>query len=345
MRIPAPRGEASSSLFAALEAGTDPSAARRARAEFGSAVRHAIARSAGIIRDEDLQLTLFCLYEMTYGGLDDVPDLEWEPALLAARADIEVAFEAELRSVVPMPPVPEPRPDALAATLFALTAPDTGPSLSRYVARQATDEQLREFLVQRSIYTLREADPHSWAIPRLSGKAKAALVEIQADEYGGGRPQRMHSAIFARTLRGVGLDDSYGRYVDNVPAITLASFNQMSMFGLHRRLRGAIVGHLAAFEMTSSISNRMYGNGFRRHGYDDDVTWYFDEHVEADAVHEQIAGRDLAGGLVESEPELVGDILFGAASCLTVDGWAAEHILSAWTAGRSSLRAPLTVAA
>jgi hypothetical protein len=155
----------------------------------------------------------------------------------------------------------------------------------------------------------------------------------------------MHSAIFARTLRGVGLDDTYGRYVDNVPAITLASLNQMSMFGLHRRLRGAIVGHLAAFEMTSSIPSRMYGNGFRRHGYDDDVTWYFDEHVEADSVHEQIAGRDLAGGLVESEPELLGDILFGAAACLLVDGWAADHILSAWTAGRSSLRAPLTVAA
>ena len=37
------------------------------------------------------------------------------------------------------------------------------------------------------------------------------------------------------------------------PAITLAIGNLMSLFGLHRRLRGAIVGHLAAFEMTSSL--------------------------------------------------------------------------------------------
>src|SRR3712207_5344992 len=119
----------------------------------------------------------------------------------------------------------------------------------------------------------------------------------------------------------------------------------MSLFGLHRRLRGATVGHLAAFEMTSSLPNRMYGNGFRRLGYDEDVTWYFDEHVEADAVHEQIAARDLAGGLIESEPELLDDLLFGAAACLTVDGWVADHMFDAWTSGRSSLRAPLAVAA
>ena len=40
----------------------------------------------------------------------------------------------------------------------------------------------------------------------------------------------------------------------------------MSLFGLHRRLRGALVGHLAAFEMTSSIPNRRYGDGLRRLG-------------------------------------------------------------------------------
>ena len=188
-------------------------------------------------------------------------------------------------------------------------------------------------MIQRSIYTRKEADPHSWAIPRLTGRAKAALVEVQSDEYGAGRPDRIHAEIFARTMRGLGLDDSYGAYIDNVPAITLASFTMMSMFGLNRRLRGAIVGHLAAFEMTSSIPNRLYGNGFRRLGYGEDVTWYYDEHVEADAVHEQIAGRDLAGGLAEQHPELLADIVFGAKACLYVDGLAGAHMLERWEAG------------
>ncbi len=305
-------------------------------------VDDALARTTDILRDEDLQLALFVLYGLHYGGVVDSDDAwEWHPVLISARSRIERAFETALRGTVPTPELPAADGESVAAALFELTKPDTGPSLSRYVARKATVEQLRELLVQRSIYTLKEADPHSWAIPRLTGRAKAALVEIQADEYGGGRPERMHSAIFARTMRGLGLDDSYGVYVDNAPAITLASVNMMSMFGLNRRLRGAIAGHLAAFEMTSSVPNRFYGNGFRRLGFDGDVTWYFDEHVEADAVHEQIAGRDLAGALAEDEPELLADIIFGASACLAVDGWAGQHILDAWSAGTSSLRVPL----
>jgi hypothetical protein len=70
------------------------------------------------------------------------------------------------------------------------------------------------------------------------------------------------------------------------------------------------------------------------------VTDYFDEHVEADAVHEQIAGRDLAGALAEDQPELLPDIMFGAAACLTVDGMVAAHMLESWQRGESSLRSP-----
>jgi hypothetical protein len=207
--------------------------------------------------------------------------------------------------------------------------------MSRFVAKEASHEQLREFLIQKSIYQLKEADPHTWAIPRLSGRAKAALVEIQADEYGGGSPARMHSALFARTMRAAGLDDTYGAYVDAAPAITLASTNMMSLFGLNRRLRGAIVGHLTAYEMTSSQPNRLYSRGFARHGYGEDATAYFDEHVEADAVHEQIAGRDLAGGLVEADPRLLEDVLFGAAAAMLVDSWMTKQF---WTRGPRDAR-------
>lgn len=302
----------------------------------------ALSAATDLVHDDDIQLALFVLYGLHYGAVVETDDeWEWHPSLIALRRRLEVAFEAELRRVVPVPHLPEPTSTAVASALFALTSEDSGPSLSRYVASKATREQLTELLVQRSIYTLKEADPHSWAIPRLTGRAKAALVEIQADEYGGGRPERMHAAIYAGTMRGLGLDDRYGIYVDNVPAVTLASLNMMSMFGLNRRLRGAIAGHLAAFEMTSSIPNGLYARGFRRNGFGTDVTWYFDEHVEADAVHEQIAGRDLAGSLAEDEPELCADIMFGAAACLAVDGWAGQHILDAWTAGTSSLREPL----
>ena len=292
-----------------------------------------------IASNDDLQLVLLLSYGLSYGSPVPADDRwEWHPSHLAVRGLIERRFESELRADIRNDDLPEATAEDVASYLFELTGRDDGPSMSRFLAKRATDEQAREFVIHRSIYTLREADPHSWAIPRLNGRAKAALVEVQSDEYGGGRPERVHATIFARTMRALGLDATYGAYVDVVPAVTLASFNMMSMFGLNRRLRGAIAGHLAAFEMTSSIPNRMYGNGFRRLGYDVDVTDYFDEHVEADAVHEQIAGRDLAGGLGEEHPELLGDIIFGAKACLHADGRVARHILERWEAGDSSLR-------
>jgi len=341
MRLPAPRGPLSSSLLEALLAAPPgPVPAVRTAAE------DVVGASGDVLADEDVQLALLVLYELHYRGLDGVDERwEWSPELLAVRGDLERAFEAAVRALAPVPETPATRAAEVAEALFAITSADEGPSLSSYVAKHATDTQIREFVVHRSIYHLKEADPHSWALPRLSGRPKSALIEVQADEYGGGRPGHIHSELFAGTMRALGLDDSYGAYVDAVPAPTLANVNLMSLFGLHRRLRGAIAGHLAAFEMTSSIPCRRYGNGFRRLGYGQDVTFYFDEHVEADAVHEQIAGRDLAGALAELEPAVRDDVLWGAAAYLAVDGLAGSRIIDAWKAGRSALRRPLGLAA
>ena len=66
----------------------------------------------------------------------------------------------------------------------------------------------------------------------------------------------------------------------------------------------------------------------------------FDEHVVADAVHENIAAVDLAGGLVRQEPELAGAVLWGARALALLDARWAEQVLGAWEDGRSSLLEP-----
>jgi hypothetical protein len=289
--------------------------------------------------EEDAALALYLCYELHYRGLPGADDRwEWEPSLLALRGGLERAFEARLRAEVPEPePVP---PDDMDLALRDIDAADEGPSLSRYLERDGTHEQFLEFVVHRSAYQLKEADPHSWALPRLSGRPKAAMVEIQADEYGGGDPARIHARLFADAMEALGLDSRYGAYVDRLPAVTLDTVNLMSLFGLHRRLRGALVGHLALFEMTSSVPNRRYADGLRRLGLDI-ATPFFDEHVVADAVHESVAAVDLAGGLAEQEPGLAADILWGATALRELEARWAAHLLGRWAAGESSLRAPL----
>jgi len=302
--------------------------------------RALVESSGDVLTDEDLQLTLLVLHELHHQGWPRVAGhWEWHPDLVALAGVLEDATESALRALVAdrLPAAPADPAD-LPEALWAVTRADDGPSLSRYLARHGTRENYAEMLVQRSIYHLKEADPHTWAIPRLTGRAKAALVEIQADEYGGGRFEWMHSQLYADTMRGLGLDDRYGRYLDDVPAVTLAWANTMTLLGLHRRLLGAAVGHLSALEMTSSLPMRRYGNGLRRLGFDEATTRFYDEHVEADAVHEQIAAHDLAGQLALQRPDLVPDILFGAVVALAMDALVATHLLTSWERGESSLR-------
>src|SRR5947209_19966113 len=235
--LPMPRGELSAALIEALADPVHP-------------ISPVPARIAGDpLTDEDLQLALYLCYELHYRGLPGVDDAwEWEPSLLALRAALERPFESALRDTVPRAPG-EMGPDEIDVALREI-AELPGPPLSTYVRGQATLGQVREFLIHRSAYQLKEADPHSWALPRLYGPVKAALVEIQTDEYGRGRTEWMHAELFARAMGAAGLDANYNAYLDLIPGITLATVNLMSLLGLHRRLLGAIVGHLAVFELT-----------------------------------------------------------------------------------------------
>lgn len=292
------------------------------------------------LADDDFQLALYLCYELHYRSFPGVdPAWEWSPTLLAARAALEAAFFGALDEAVGRgEPVD---PDEVGDLLFRLEEGDEGVSLSRHLERRAGLDEFREFVVHRSLYQLKEADPHSWAIPRLAGPAKVALLEVQADEYGGGRAERIHSALFAKTMRALGLDDRENAYLDRIPGATLATVNLMSACGLHRDRLGAIVGHLAMFEMTSAVPNRRYGNALRRLGFDAEATDFYDEHVEADAVHENIAAYDLAGGLARARPELAADVVFGARAMLHLEDRFARRLLGAWEAGESSLRRAL----
>jgi hypothetical protein len=326
-RLPTPRGPISERLIAALSCPP------------GTLLGGTVPSPADPLSDDDLHLSLYVLYELHYRGFDGVEDRwEWDLGALELRARLEAAFEAGLGAALAGWTPPEADATTMDVALRRVIDEDDGPSLSRHLERRGTAEEFREFLVHRSAYQLKEADPHSWAIPRLEGPPKAALVEVQTDEYGGGDPARVHARLFADTMDALGLDAAYGAYLDVLPGATLATVNLMSLFGLHRRHRGAIVGHLALFEMTSSIPNRRYASALRRLGFDHTrATAFFDEHVTADAIHENVAAIDLAGGFVRQEPALLADVLFGARCLVELDRRWAMRLLDAWRSGRSSL--------
>jgi hypothetical protein len=200
---------------------------------------------------------------------------------------------------------------------------------------------MQEYFVHRSLYHLKEGDPHAWVIPRLTGQAKASFVAIEFDEYGGGHGDRIHQQLFADLLAAAGLDWSYLGYFDAVPAESLAAVNLMSMFGLHRELRGAAIGHFACTEITSPPGSRRLVDALQRLGAPAPCVRFYAEHVEADAVHEQVVRVDVVAELVAAEPHLDRDVVFGIRAMDLVEGRLAAHMTDCWASGRSSLRRPL----
>lgn len=282
--------------------------------------------------DDDLHLALWLCYQQHFGGFDGLSaSFEWDPATIAFRGALEEAFEQALRTehtqALPDDPV----------TALRVIAAWSGPPLSSTVARIGGRRHLAEFAVHRSAYQLKEADAHTFAIPRLQGPGRAAMIEIQADEYGGGVPGHAHAELFAAAMSELGLDPGFGAYADRLPGTTLATDNLVSMLALHRRLRGGLVGHLALFEMCSVEPMSCYLSAARHVGGLPALERFYEVHVEADAHHARLALDAMVAPMAEAHPELAEDMVFGAAALARTESRFARQVLRAWDAGESSL--------
>jgi hypothetical protein len=324
--LPESRGPLSSAVVAALLANQPPG-------------RHHLYLAAATDDPygDDLQLALHILYELHYRGFADVPDdQEWAPVVMPLRRALEDRFLHALRTDVPAGRDPDEAFDDL------LVEPaDHSAGVAYYLEHDGDLGQLREYAALRSLYHLKEADPHAWVIPRLRGRAKAAMVAIEYDEFGAGRADQVHARLFADLMEDLGLDTEYGYYVNRAPAAALATVNMMTLFGLRRALRGALVGHFGCVEVTSSPGSRRLAAAMRRTGAGPAAEHFYTEHVAADAVHEQVVRRDVIGGLLEDEPQLAADVAFGADATVFLEDRLSAHLLGAWRPGGSALRRPL----
>jgi hypothetical protein len=68
---------------------------------------------------------------------------------------------------------------------------------------------------------------------------------------------------------------------------------------------------------------------------------FYREHVEADAVHEQVVRHDVVGAMVAREPHLDHDVVFGIRANAVVEDRLADVIMASWNADKTSLRRSL----
>ncbi|GAC56792.1 hypothetical protein GOHSU_13_00140 [Gordonia hirsuta DSM 44140 = NBRC 16056] len=325
--LPYPRGPESAAILTALATDVDP---------MQLLGRMSSADPLG----EDRQLALFVLQELHYRGWAGVDDRrEWDPNLIAVRVRYEDELLAAVDEACAGPPA------SVDAEFAELLKPTDGGGPADWLSTQGTMREFSDYFAVRSLYHLKEADPHAWAIPRLPVAAVAAFVAVESDEYGGGRAERVHQRLFAELLEAAGLQSAYLHYLNVAPAEALVPVTTMTALGLRRARRGAIVGHFAATEVTSSPACARLLAGLERLDAPEPVRHFYREHVEADAVHEQVMRDDVVAGLLTEEPELEADVVAGIRIFLWTEARLGRVLLDAWEQGSTVLAAPLGAAA
>ena len=286
--------------------------------------------------DHDLQLALYALNELHYGGWTDVgDDLEWDVDVATTRTSLSAEFERRLRLAVG--PLDGVDPLDEARRLLALG----GLSVSAHLRDHGTLDQVRESMMLRSPYQSKEADPHTFALPRFGGTTKRVFTEIQSGEYGVGH-RRSHAELFADALHGLGLDSTPNVHVDHCTGPALAVSNLVTLGAMHRRLRGMVLGQLSLFEMDSVTPNQAMVDCVDRLGLDATVRPFFHVHVMADAEHEQMVEASFLVEYPTLEPDQVQNMVLGMRAQSLIDHAVAAHCVPRWREGGSALSPAVT---
>ncbi len=274
--------------------------------------------------DHDAQLALYILNELHYSGWAGVDDgWEWTPKVAQWREHLASWFERTVRAEVDSN-LADP-----AIEVTRLLGLD-GPSVSRHLAAEGTIDQLVESMILRTPYHGKEADPHTFVIPRLSGSVKRTLCDIQAGEYGVGHA-RSHAELFADALTDLGIDPTPNAHIDLCTGPSLATSNLVSLGALRRRLRGVVLGQLSLFEMDSVVPNGRMVRCAERLGCSARVRWFFQVHVLADAEHEVQAQQAFLVDYPQQEPAQVDNLLLGMRAQSLIDHRLAADLMDEWT--------------
>jgi len=280
--------------------------------------------------------------QSAWSPVDAPRDNEHDLTLIEVRLILERAFEAQLARLE-LPEDPPADPERFGPWLEDLAVRRDlwpgGPAMGAFYRDEATLDELREVVAQRSLFFLKEPDPWTMVIPSLHGEAKAGLIDLILDEYGWGRYEQMHSTVYGTLMERLGLETGYDHYLDQTAWPFLAGLNYQAMLARHRRLCRRMYGYVYLVESDSPGSMQNYIAAYRRNGIEDPaVLSFYELHIDADEGHADVALNEVVMPVVRAEPAAAVEIARGVLEGRWLHGLVSAHLHAAFSAGRSSLR-------
>jgi hypothetical protein len=215
-------------------------------------------------------------------GFDLMPRLNTDPLITA----VEQAWQDRLDAQVD--PARLPRSAETLADWFAeLGGRHVQPEFCRYLAEQATLDEIALFFLAEELVDSRFDDLVALAQIGASGLSKLTMAENYWDEMGEGKLERMHTLLFEHSARYMRRKlAEHG--VDTGPLDTVEVYqnaNLVLMYGVHRHLAPRAMAAMGLMEYSSPVRFQAMVDGCTRLGVPPDVIHYQRIHVHIDTDH------------------------------------------------------------
>jgi hypothetical protein len=240
---------------------------------------------------------------------EDAPANELALEQAVARAEIEFV-EAQQREIAPLVVDIPSDVESFIAWFEQLkkTGPGQGDPLFPWLAKEATAQQMKWFLLQEVAGEAGFDDLLAMTQVKMSVQAKLEMARNFWDEMGRGRAKGMHGPMLERLANYFELAPT----PDNVIPESLALGNTMIALASHRRYAFHSVGALGAIEMTAPTRAGFVDQGLRRLCTPPKKRHYFALHAVLDVKHSAEWNREVICSLVADDPRRARAIGEGA---------------------------------
>lgn len=188
------------------------------------------------------------------------------------------------------------------------TGPGQNDALFPWLAKFATLEQMRWFLVQEAAGEAGFEDLVALTQVKLPVRAKLEMARNYWDEMGRGHERAMHGPMLAAMAHELHLMPS----IADTCWESLALANLMVGLAANRRYAYQSVGALGVIEMTAPGRVTLVNQGLRRLAAPVAARRYFQVHEGLDVQHSKAWNREVIHSLVAEHPESARAIAEGA---------------------------------
>jgi hypothetical protein len=196
------------------------------------------------------------------------------------------------------------------SAIRSLAAKDRLPGVYRWIAKEASLDELRHFIAVEGGPDGGFDDLVALCQVGLSGAAKMEMARNYWDEMGNGVPSSVHTDLhrhMADALRITALPK------DSLPVEALARTALGGVLATNRWLQPEMVGALGLIELQAGPRCRLVLEAFSRLGLSDDAAEFYAVHADVDPVHGKDWLEQVIAPLAAEVPEWGPRMIRGAA--------------------------------